>query len=643
MEQLLADPDCSVEALLDLEDIIQEFKACNERLMGRLCQPDAIRLVISYITCEPPEGASKSRCFRNPFIAVELLTVPSADKVFEVLIGREHPEFLDSLWDFLEVTPADEVNPVLAGYFARMASALYSKHPGEVVANLRRRASGVNELMERFLERLHLRSIAEFFAPLLTADQHSHVLFPVDNLISRLLERLEDDGDTTDLQENITLIILKLLQQKDSLCYADELMAQLADPVTVRSLADRVICGRSCVVQAANSILSSIVFHAYVVNKSSSTAVASPTLSPLSPPPSNLLEEDSIGSVNEENLQTMEAVSEGVPQRVSQEPPRSPATSIRGDCPAMLLEARGAAVMHEISSHLPRMRELLDALISNSLTLQMPIGAVSAVGSLTFEVINLLTLLVRTGCPDVLEVVLREQLLPKCLEVFFRHPWSSLLHNSVKLLVSEVLSSLDGPRPKLAVGLLREGGLLQRLVSEYSAEASEVRSGQRRRHSRVGYMGHLHSICIEVRDFSMRSPECSAVLAAVDGWRDVVLPALDATTCVQAEELGGGVHQQDRSLASSGSNPSTEALAAVKSTLEADFVLDDNPTDFNVDSNDFDAYAAKPDIGRGHDEVLSGDPLDQLSGYTSGGNLQEHHEPADATEGPPLLSVLQPV
>ena len=48
-----------------------------------------------------------------------------------------------------------QVNPVLAGYFSRTATALMSKHQNEVLDYLRRR--GPDRLMDDFLKRIHFR------------------------------------------------------------------------------------------------------------------------------------------------------------------------------------------------------------------------------------------------------------------------------------------------------------------------------------------------------------------------------------------------------------------------------------------------------------------------------------------------------
>lgn len=579
-EQLLQMPDCSVEALLDEEEVIQEFKAENERLVQRLSKPDAIKALFEFITCEPPEEASSKRCYRYPFVAVELMTC-GPSRFFQAIVRADQPDILDKLWDFMESTPPSDVNPVLAGYFMRTASSIFSKHPAQVGEYLRNR--GADALLQRFLERLHVRSLAELLARLLCAEHPSHIVFQAEGLVELLLKRLEESGINTDTQENVTVIFQELLTMKDSICCGDDILQQLIASSAVSFLVDHIFSGSPGSVPAATSILSNAVIHSYVAVKGISVCASTPTLSPVSPPPVPALtgEEDTVNVGAEDSV-----VGEAANVRAPSSPTHSPSTPSKTECPSMWLEVRSAQLMRELCSQLPRLRAILDASLERTSPLPSPGGEINAIGSTTLEVLGLLAMLARTGCTAILEALLQEQLLPRCLELLFRHPWSSLLHNTVKLTISEIFSTAEGAvRPALVVAFLRDSGLVERVVSEFTKHELEVKTQQGasgRIPCRVGYMGHLHSICCELQEYGSKVPECGAALQAISGWSDTVLPALEATHRVHEEKLGGGVQPADRGLAcseagaSSQAAPSfTEAPPAVKSGLEQDFVLDD--------------------------------------------------------------------
>jgi len=580
-EQLLQMPDCSVEALLDEEEVIQEFKAENERLVQRLSEPDAIKALFEFITCEPPEEASSKRCYRHPFISVELMTC-GPSRFFQAIVRADQPDILDKLWDFMESTPPAVVNPVLAGYFMRTASCIFSKHPAQVGEYLRNR--GADALLQRFLERLHVRSLAELLARLLCAEHPSHVVFQAEGLVDLLLKRLEDSGMSNDTQENVTVIFQELLTMKDNICCGAEILQQLIASSAVNFLVDHIFSGSPGSVPAATSILSNAV---YVAVKGISVCPWTPTLSPASPPPVPLTgEEDSVNIGAEDSVVGEAAVAVRAASSPPHSPTHSPSTPSKTEYPSMWLEARSSQLMRELCSQLPRLRAILDASLERTSPFPSPGGEIYAIGSTTLEVLGLLAMLARTGCTSILEVLLQEQLLSRCLELLFRHPWSSLLHNTVKLTISEIFSTSEGAvRPALVVAFLRDSGFVERVVSEFTEHELEVNAQQGasgRIPCRVGYMGHLHSICCELQEYGAEVPECGAALQAISGWSDTVLPALEATHRVHEEKLGGGVQSGDRGLASSEAGASsqaapffTEAPPAVKSGLEQDFVLDD--------------------------------------------------------------------
>jgi len=307
------------------------------------------------------------------------------------------------------------------------------------------------------------------------------------------------------------------------------------------------------VVAAASSILSGVIFNAYVAPKTNGQGEQTPsnrTLSPMTPP-SLTLGVDDIVNVGVDLDPTEMSLDEGMvktPARLAVQPSTeaglcSTPKSRSDSTDPQWFEGQGNVLLREICQHLPaRARGFLDNVLSREkIEMSTPMGVVNALGSTPLEVVNLLTMLVRTGSAMILEALLREAILPRCLKLFFRHPWNNLLHNSVRGLLSEVLSGYDSERPGLTVALLQEGGVIDLIVAAYSAEQElkDLRqTGIRQRHSRVGYMGHLHQICCQLREYATQVPQVADALG-VEGWENVVLPAVDATTKLMVEQMEG--------------------------------------------------------------------------------------------------------
>jgi hypothetical protein len=88
---LLSKSDCSVEKLLDDEDIIQEFKTQNNKLLTYF-DHDKMKRLIDFITVMPPSDADQKRGHKYPFLALEIFNCeinPLLEKFFEAPEPRE--------------------------------------------------------------------------------------------------------------------------------------------------------------------------------------------------------------------------------------------------------------------------------------------------------------------------------------------------------------------------------------------------------------------------------------------------------------------------------------------------------------------------------------------------------------------------
>merc|ERR1712232_891724 len=120
-----------------------------------------------------------------------------------------------------------------------------------------------------------MRSLAELLARLLCAEQPIQQVFATEGLAELLVGRLSAQSDPTGTDtENVALITLELLAQKDTIFYGDEILRQLTSPRVIGILMDHVF-GNSPSSQAAMSILTSLVFHTNVQPKGVSMGVTS--------------------------------------------------------------------------------------------------------------------------------------------------------------------------------------------------------------------------------------------------------------------------------------------------------------------------------------------------------------------------------
>ncbi|KAL0037491.1 hypothetical protein WJX79_010824 [Trebouxia sp. C0005] len=120
LEGILDKQKFTLEELLDEEDLIQECKALNGRLLNFLLQPDSIEQLITYFTVQSPlppgldEAEVQKRWSKFPFAACEVFCC-EVDAIFNTLFGSEH--LMAKLFSIVGTDKLPDIT--LSGYFAR--------------------------------------------------------------------------------------------------------------------------------------------------------------------------------------------------------------------------------------------------------------------------------------------------------------------------------------------------------------------------------------------------------------------------------------------------------------------------------------------------------------------------------------------
>ncbi|XP_029290508.1 serine/threonine-protein phosphatase 6 regulatory subunit 2 isoform X2 [Cottoperca gobio] len=134
LEALLDKEDVTLGELMDEEDVLQECKAQNRRLLLFVCQDQCMQDLVRMITTEPPAGVEEMKRFKYPNIACELLTCDVG--VINDKLGNEEP-LLETLYAFLE--QPSPLNPLLASFFSKTIGNLITRKTEQVISFLRRK------------------------------------------------------------------------------------------------------------------------------------------------------------------------------------------------------------------------------------------------------------------------------------------------------------------------------------------------------------------------------------------------------------------------------------------------------------------------------------------------------------------------
>uniref|UniRef100_A0A8C7J2P6 Protein phosphatase 6 regulatory subunit 2 n=1 Tax=Oncorhynchus kisutch TaxID=8019 RepID=A0A8C7J2P6_ONCKI len=134
IDQLLDREDVTLLELMEEDDVLQECKAQNRRLLLFLSQDHCMTELVNLITTEPPADLEEKSRFKFPNIACELLT--SDVSLINDKLGGD-TSLLETLYHFLEQDPP--LNPLLASFFSKTIGNLIARKTEQVISFLRKK------------------------------------------------------------------------------------------------------------------------------------------------------------------------------------------------------------------------------------------------------------------------------------------------------------------------------------------------------------------------------------------------------------------------------------------------------------------------------------------------------------------------
>ncbi|XP_047970585.1 serine/threonine-protein phosphatase 6 regulatory subunit 3-like isoform X2 [Salvia hispanica] len=195
VESVLDKENFTLEELLDEEEIIQECKALNSRLINFLRDRAQVEQLVRYIVEESPEDADNKRTFKFPFVACEIFTC-EIDVILKTLVEEE--ELMHLLFSFLE--PNRPHSALLAGYFSKVAVCLMVRK----TVPLMNYVKAHQDVLQQLVDLIGITSIMEVLVRLVSADDH---LYPSSLDVvqwltdSNLLEMIVDKLNTLNTPE----------------------------------------------------------------------------------------------------------------------------------------------------------------------------------------------------------------------------------------------------------------------------------------------------------------------------------------------------------------------------------------------------------------------------------------------------------
>ncbi|XP_041261504.1 serine/threonine-protein phosphatase 6 regulatory subunit 2 [Onychostruthus taczanowskii] len=388
VDKLLDKEDVTLEELMDEDDVLQECKAQNRRLLDFLCQQHCMEQLVTLITHEPPVDMDEKVRFKYPNTACELLT-SDVPQINDKLGGDE--TLLNILYDFLDHEPP--LNPLLASFFSKTIGNLIARKTEQVISFLRKK----DKFLSLVLKHIDTSAMMDLLLRLISCVEPTALRQDVLNwlnearIIQRLVELIHSSQDE-DRQSNASQTLCDIIRlsrdqstQLQDVPEPDPLLTALESQECVEQLLRNMFDGEqseTCIVNGTQVLL---------------------TL-----------------------LETRRSGVEGLMDSYTQGFERSYTVN--------------SSILHGIEPRLKDFHQLLlrppkkPAILTTLGVLEEPLGNARLHGS------RLIAALLHANTPSINQELCRLGTMDLLLDLFFKYTWNNFLHFQVELSIAAILS-----------------------------------------------------------------------------------------------------------------------------------------------------------------------------------------------------------
>ncbi|XP_047246732.1 serine/threonine-protein phosphatase 6 regulatory subunit 3 isoform X3 [Girardinichthys multiradiatus] len=463
IDTLLEKEDVTLTEVMDEDDVLQECKAQNHKLVDFLLRPQCMEDLVTFITQEPSADVEEKVKYKYPNISCELLT-SDVSQINDRL--GEDEKLLMKLYGFLKNEPS--LNPLLASFFSKVLSILIGRKPEQIVHFLRKR----DDFVDLMIKHIGTSAIMDLLLRMLTCIEPQQLRHDVLNwlneekVIQRLVDMVQPSQDE-DRHSNASQSLCEIIRlsrdqmfQVQGCSEPDPLLATLEKQETVEKLL------------------------------------------------SNIFEMDKNESAIVSVIQILLTLFET----------RRPAFEGHMECPPGMSHP-SFSVNHSILEAVrPRLKDFHQLLLEppKKNVLKTTWGILDPpVGNTRLNVVRLVASLLQCNTHSINAELINLNTLGVILDMYFKYIWNNFLHIQVEICTAMILamppaptdSQLDGeqgnvPESALIKHLFEACQLIQRIVDAWRSNEKEQAEGGRRR----GYMGHLTRIANSIVHNSDKGP-----------------------------------------------------------------------------------------------------------------------------------------
>lgn len=493
LDNLLAKEDCTLTEVLDAEDVLQECKGINNKLLKFLTRQDNIEELVSLVTSEPLDDLDETERFKHPNTACNILT-SGAGALMDKLIG-EAP-LLDKLFEFMQ--NERPLNSLLASFFSRVVVELFGKKPSHMLEYVTSKES----LFDIILSHIDTSAIMDLVLGVCGAfqsveERQDLCQWLAEHCVVNKLVDMISANTNGEKQRNAARILTELhrtgyefLSMNYESMTQDDLVTSLESDELITRLLTNVLSDST----SSAPFCHGLDFLCSMVNQQRSGTQT--------------------GGILAETIQYPNITNEEAASRVAK-------------CTVPFL-----AELSSVLSSPPHF-EPLRASVGQ---MEAPLGAAR------LAVIRLLTMLLTVGCVEYEEQFAQHNVAGALLDLFFAYHWNNFLHSYVQQFVAFALSLQPQAGVELRRSLVANGRLLQRLAAAAMENERDQVAKQRRR----GYMGHIveMSNCVvnmqgSLEDLKERLEEINS--EELEEWQDWLEGPLEIVNAKNVMVLGGTI------------------------------------------------------------------------------------------------------
>ncbi|XP_068664556.1 uncharacterized protein [Aristolochia californica] len=461
VESILDKENFTLEELLDEEEIIQECKGLNCRLINFLRDATQVEQLLRYIVEEPPEDAESKQIFKFPFIACEIFSC-EIDVILKTLVEDE--ALMNLLFSFLE--PHHHHGTLLAGYFSKVLVCLMMRK----TVPLMNYVQAHQDIICKLVDLIGITSIMEVLVRLVGTEDHMYPNF-VD-----VMQWLADSN------------LLEMIVDKLS----------PSSPPEVHANASETLCAITRNIPSALKV-----------------KISSPSFV------ERILGFTLEGSTSRSSLiySLSVCISLLEPKRSSS------STLVHSFRSQHLYESVVPVNPETISAMLPKLGDLLQLLnvTDNENVLPTSYGELRPpLGKHRLKIVEFIAVLLKTGHHVAEKDLVSSGAIQRVLELFFQFPFNNALHHHVE---SIILSCLECNNNTVVDHLFRDCNLISKFVHAdrhpvLSESDMPTFGAVGRKSPRIGNIGHITRIANKIVQLTIGNNHINGYLQENSEWVD---------------------------------------------------------------------------------------------------------------------------